>query len=71
MSRRKHLMLIAVALTLLTVACTVGQEPVIVPDSQSDVRRDTDPGIAQATVVTTYTLPASPFPAIFVTAYMA
>jgi len=50
MSRRKYLMLIAVALTLLTVACTVGQEPVIVPDSQSDVRWGTDPGVAQATV---------------------
>jgi serpin B len=50
MSGRKYLMLIAVALTLLIVACTVGQEPAIVLDSQSDVRWDTDPGVAQDTV---------------------
>jgi hypothetical protein len=39
-------MLIVVTLTLLIVACMVGQEPVIVLDSQSDVPWDTDPGVA-------------------------
>jgi len=48
-------MLIAATLTLLIVACTVGQEPVIVLDSQGDVRWDTDPGVAQATVGTVNT----------------
>lgn len=46
MSGRKYLILIAVALTLLIVACTAGKEPVTAPDSQSEVRRDTDPDVS-------------------------
>ena len=50
MSGRKYLILIAVALTLLIVACTVGKEPYTASDLQSAVRRDTDPDVSPSMV---------------------
>ena len=46
MSGRKYLILIAVSLTLLIVACTAGKEPGKTPDLQSEVRWDTDPDVS-------------------------
>jgi serpin B len=43
MSGRNYLILIAVALTWLIVACTVGKEPATATDLQSAIQRETDP----------------------------
>lgn len=50
MSRRNYLILIAVALTLLIVACTAGKETATAPDLQSEVRRDTNPDVSSIIV---------------------
>jgi serpin B len=50
MSRRIYLILIAVALTLLIVACTAEKELAIAPDLQSEVRRDIDPDVSPTMV---------------------
>jgi serpin B len=50
MSGRRYLTLVAVGLTLLIAAFTVGQEPTTARDSQGDVRRDAGPDVGPAAI---------------------